>query len=176
MPNDISVEVRGLVETQRKLEQVAEDVHGKPMVDAMRKATLIVTRDAKLNLSKPTTGVKFPTINSGQLRNSITPEIRNKHNILQGVVGSNLKHAPYMEFGTGIPAGRPRHIPPLAAIQKWVSQKNRGGKTLNAYVIQQAIAKRGGLVPRRYLQRAFDDNKKKIQDLFDDTVKKIASK
>lgn len=173
----ISTEVKGLEETKRKLEQMAEDVHGKPMVDAMRQATLIVTRSAKQNLSRPTEGVKFPTVNSGQLRNSITPEVRLfRGNVLRGVVGSNLLHAPYMEFGTGIPAGRPRHVPPLRVLEVWVNQKNRGGKKLNAYVVQRAIAKRGGLIPRKYLQRAIDDNTPKIKELFEGTVKMIVNK
>jgi phage gpG-like protein len=174
--NNVSVEVRGLEETKRKLEQVAEDIHGKPMVDAMKKSTAIVTRDAKKNLSKPTIGVKFATVNSGQLRNSITPEVYTQNRVLKGVVGSNLKHAPFMELGTGIPAGRPKHVPPLRVLQVWVSQKNRGGKSLNAYVIQQAIARKGGLTPRRYLQRAFEDNQKEINDLFGKTVNAIVNK
>lgn len=171
-----SIEIKGLEETKRKLEQVADDIHGKPMVDTMKKSTALVTRDSKKNLSKPTIGVKFPTVNSGQLRNSITPEVYTTGKILKGVVGSNLLHAPFMELGTGIPAGRPRHVPPLRVLQVWVNQKNRGGKTLNAYVIQQAIARRGGLVPRRYLQRAFEDNQKEIQDMFGKTVKTIVNK
>ena len=173
---DISTEVKGLNELKQKMEQVAEDIHGKPMVNSMRKATLLVTRSAKLNLSKPTTGVKYPTVNSGQLRNSITPEIYTQRNILRGVVGSNLVHAPYMEFGTGTFAGKGRHVPPIYVLEKWVKQKNRGGKKLNAYVVQQAIARRGGLVPRRYLQRAVEDNTNQIQEMFENTVKIIVNK
>lgn len=173
----ISTEVQGLNELKQKIEQVAEDIHGKPMVDTMRRATLLVTRSAKINLSKPTVGVKFPTVNSGQLRNSITPEVKlARGNVLQGVVGSNLKQAPFMEFGTGIPAGRPRIAPPIRVLKVWVNQKNRGGKNLNAYVVQRAIYKRGGLMPRKYLQRAFDDNQKEIKEMFEGTVKIIVNK
>lgn len=170
----ISTEIRGLVETKERLEKWAENIHGKPMLDTMHRATLLVTRSAKINLSKPTVGVKFPTVNSGQLRNSITPEVKlSRGNVLQGVVGSNLKQAPFMEFGTGIPAGRPRTTPPIRVLKVWVDQKNRGGKNLNAYVVQRAIYKRGGLMPRKYLQRAFDDNVKEIQEMFEGTVKAI---
>lgn len=177
MANQIlSTEVKGANELKQKLEQVARDVHGVPMFNTMRRATLMVTRDSKLNLSKPTTGVKFPTVNSGQLRNSITPEVYSKNNILRGVVGSNLKHAPYMELGTGIPAGRPKHVPPYKVIQKWTEQKNRGGKKLNAYLIWKAIAKRGGLMPRKYLQRAFESNQREIQEMFGKTVSGIVNK
>lgn len=172
----LSTEIKGANELKQKLEQVARDVHGVPMFNTMRKATLMVTRSAKINLSTPTTGVKFPTVNSGQLRNSITPEVYTKNNILRGVVGSNLKQAPFMELGTGIPAGRPKHVPPIAVLERWVSQKNRGGKKLNAYLVQRAIAKRGGLMPRKYLQRAFNDNKSEIEDMFGKTVKGIVNK
>lgn len=172
----ISTEIKGALELKNKLEQVAEDLHGKPMVNTMRKATLLVTRSAKQNLSRPTEGVKYPTVNSGQLRNSITPEVYTQKNILKGVVGSNLKQAPFMEFGTGTFVGKGKHVPPLRVLKKWVEQKNRGGKRLNAYVVQQAIARRGGLVPRRYLQRAVSDNQNEIQDMFENTVKIIVNK
>lgn len=175
----ISTEIKGALELKNKLEQVAEDLHGKPMVNTMRKATLMIARDAKINLSRSTTGVRYPTVNSGQLRNSITPEVKTTRGIipvLQGVVGSNLKHAPYMEMGTGIPAGRARHVPPIWALKKWIEQKNRGGKKLNPYTVQRAIAKRGGLMPRKYLQRAFDKNKSDIEDMFGKTVSSIVSK
>lgn len=172
----IDTEVKGLKETKEKLEQVAEDIHGKPMVNTMKTATLMVTRSAKINLSRPTEGVKYPTVNSGQLRNSITPEVRNKWKTLQGVVGSNLKHAPYMETGTGVFVGKARHVPPISVLKRWVEQKNRGGKKLNAYVVQRAIAKRGGLRPRKYLQRAVDENQAEIQELFEKTVKIIVDK
>lgn len=173
---DISVEVRGLAEAKAKLEQVAEDIHGKPMVNTMKKATAMITRSAKQNLSKPTIGVKYPTVNSGQLRNSITPEVYSQHNILKGVVGSNVKRAPYMETGTGRFVGRPTHVPPIRVLKVWAEQKKRGGKSINPYVVQLAIKRKGGLHPRKYLQRAFEDNQKEIQDMFGKTVSGIVSK
>lgn len=176
MANDISIEVKGAKEAQEKLEQVAKDIHGKELFNTMTDATLIVTRAAKLNLSKPTEGVKYPTVNSGQLRNSITPQVYDKSNVLTGVVGSNLKHAPFMELGTGKFVGKARHTPPIEVLKRWVQQKNRGGKQLNAYMVQRAIAKRGGLRPRKYLQRAAEDNQDEIQRLFEKKIKIIVSK
>lgn len=174
--SDKEIEVKGLVEAKRKLEQVAEDIHGKPMVNTMKQATLIVTRAAKINLSKPTQGVKYPTVNSGRLRNSITPEILDKRGILTGIVGTNVKYAPYMEFGTGVFAGKSRHRPPIKALKTWTEQKNRGGKSLNPYAIQLAIYRRGGLVPRKFLQRAVQDSTPEIENLFEKTIKIIVSK
>lgn len=174
--NDISIEIKGLIEAKAKLEQVAKDIHGKELFNTMTDATLIVTRAAKLNLSKPTEGVKYPTVNSGQLRNSITPEVYDKSGVLTGVVGSNLKHAPFMELGTGVFVGKARHAPPLEVLKKWVAQKNRGGKALNAYMVQRAIYKRGGLRPRKYLQRAVDDNRAEIEGLFEKKIKIIVSR
>lgn len=156
MPLDI--DVRGLEEAKRKLEQVAEDIHGRPMVNAMRQATALVTRDAK----------RFAPVDTGALRSSITPEVRDNNRTLQGVVGSNKAYAPYMELGTGTPAGRPPHRPPVTALREW---SRRHG--ISAYLVARAIARRGGLEPRRFLQRAVEQNRERIIDLFNGTVRRI---
>lgn len=176
MPTSKEIEIRGLEETKRKLEQVAGDIHGKPMVNAMKKSVLLIERSAKINLSKPTEGVQYPTVNFGRLRNSITGEVYSKRDTLYGVTGTNVKHAPYMELGTGIPAGRPRTAPPYRVIKQWAEQKSRGGKKVNAYLAWRAIKKRGGLKPRKYLQRAFDQNKREIEELLDKTVSAVVRK
>ena len=90
---DVRVEVRGLRETQKKLEQVLNDLRGSPMLQAMRDATLIVERSAKL----------YAPVDTGRLRASITPEVRTGFgggDVIQGVVGSNVEYAPYQELGT----------------------------------------------------------------------------
>ena len=84
-----SVEVRGLKETQRRLTQAVRDINGPPVVNAMRNATLIVQRDAKINAP----------VDTGRLRASITPSVMTSP-VLQGVIGSNVVYAPMQELGT----------------------------------------------------------------------------
>jgi len=92
---DVSVEVEGLEEAQAKAEQVARDLRGPPFLQGMRDATLIVTRDAKVNAP----------VDTGRLRASITPEVRPHGPTVQGVVGSNVTYAPYQELGWTTPSG-----------------------------------------------------------------------
>lgn len=83
----VKAEIKGLREAQKKIEQVIKDLRGTPFLQAMRDATLIVQRAAKINAP----------VDTGRLRSSITPEIRNFNNVVQGVVGSNVEYAPKIE-------------------------------------------------------------------------------
>lgn len=158
-------EIRGLQETKNKLEQTARDIHGKPMVATFQKAVLLLTRDAKL---------KSP-VDTGRLRSSITGEVFTRSalfgHILTGVAGTNVKYAPYMEFGTGTFVGRKPHRPPVKYLEQWA----RRHKT-SAYVVAHAIAVRGGLKPRKFFQYAADQNRDKIRKMIEDTVSGIVRK
>ena len=92
----IRAEIRGLKEVQHKMEQLARDVGGTPMRDAMRTATLLVVRDAKINAP----------VDTGRLRASIVPEVRTLTGTVQGIVGSNVVYAPFQELGTKRMKGR----------------------------------------------------------------------
>ena len=88
---DITAEIRGLKELQRKTDQMVKDLHGAPILNAMRDSTLLVSRYARINAP----------VDTGRLRASILPEIRaSAGNEILGVVGSNVEYAPYHEFGT----------------------------------------------------------------------------
>lgn len=85
-----------------------------------------------------------------------------------GILVSNS----YMELGTGIPAGNPKvHWPPAAALEVWA---NRHGTT--GFLVARAIGRRGGLKPRKFLQKAFDQNREKIIELIGNGVSKIVRK
>ena len=86
----LGLEIRGLQALQAKAAQMIEDLHGKPMLDGMRKATLLVSKDAKI----------LAPVDTGLLRSSITPEVRQDGWTVLGVVGSNVFYAPYQETGT----------------------------------------------------------------------------
>ena len=140
MPDAIEVDIRGLEEAQRKAEQVVTEMFGPPMLEAMRDSTLYVQRDAR----------RYAPVDTGRLRASITPSIRSDKTGIQGVIGSNVVYAPYMELGT-----RP-HWPPISALETWARRHG-----MSAYQVALAIATRGTKA-RRYLQRAIEDNASRI--------------
>ena len=112
MPASISLELRGLKEAQAKAIQVATDLHGAPLVEAIRDCTLLVTR----------TGRTEASVDTGRYRASVTPEVRVHGEIVEGMVGSNVAYAPFTVLGS-----KP-HWPPIAAIQAWVHRKGLGGR------------------------------------------------
>lgn len=86
----IDIEVKGLKELQRKAEQMVKDLHGAPILDAMRDSLLVIERGAKQNAP----------VDTGRLRASITPVITSSGEDVEGVVGTNVYYAPFQEFGT----------------------------------------------------------------------------
>lgn len=158
----MSVQIRGLKETQRAMEQMVRDLDGHPMARGMRQATLMVQRDAKA----------FAPVDTGRLRASITPEVDRRGNELVGIVGSIVRHAPFMELGTGVFAGNPRHrMPPPEALDTWARRHG----IPSGFLVARAIANRGGLRPRRYLQRALERNAVAIFKLLGNTVGRIVA-
>lgn len=150
----MNADVRGLLETQRKMEQVIHDLDGGPMLAAYRRATLMVQRAAKL----------LAPVNTGRLRASITPQVSIHGRVIRGTVGTNVKYGPFVELGT-----RP-HWPPLSAVALWA---RRHGTT--AFIVARAIA-RHGTKAHRYLQGAFDQNVTAIQSLIGNAVVSIVEK
>lgn len=155
------VEVKGLVAAKKKMEQMAEDISGTPMADGMKQATLLVLRDAKENVP----------VDGGELKTSLTADIQVKADkTVQGVVGTNVAYAPYMELGA-----KP-HWPPISAgsiaasetsLAKWARRHG-----LVPYLVARSIARKG-LKPRKFLQNAFRKNRETIKKLIGGTVKGI---
>jgi len=155
-------DVEGLKEVQIKMEQVARDIQGNIFRGGMAKATLLVQRDAKRNAP----------VDRGPLRASITPEIISGPTVVQGIVGSNLKYAPYQELGT-----RP-FWPPWRPIYEWALRKVRGNRQAAGALAHRArisIATRG-IQAKRFLQRALEDNAEKVYQILGDVVGKIVEK
>lgn len=116
-----------------------------PLVDieqCLNKACLLVEASAK---------EKVP-VDTGALRRSITSEVNGK----EGIVGTNLSYAPYVEFGTGLFAsnGDGRKTP-------WSYQSADG---------EWHYTK--GMQPQPYLGPALEENKSKILDIFKEAIKK----
>lgn len=113
---------------------------------ALTKACLMVEADAKKNCP----------VDDGQLRQSITYEVKNK----QGAVGTNVEYAPYVHQGTGIYAvnGDGRKT-------KWSYQDEEG--EWHTTIGQQ---------PQPFLENALDTNKKNIQEVFKEEIKREVEK
>ena len=94
--------------------------------------------------------IKCP-VDNGLLRNSITHYIE-----LVGVVGTNVEYAPYVEFGTGIYSslGNGRQ-------DRW-KYKDAKGEWHSTI----------GQHPQPYLQPALEENRRKIEKMFKEQVKK----
>jgi len=154
MPADVQIEVTGWEETQEKMEQMVQDLEGPPFLEAMKRATMIVHRDAKINAP----------VDTGRLRASILPEVRAHGPVVQGVVGSNVLYAPFQELGT-----RP-FWPRKGALDVWARRHG-----VDVFLIERAIAMRG-IKAKRYLQRALEDNRQKIVDLIGKFVGRIVTR
>lgn len=147
MPKDWELELRQLKETQAELTRIAKDLVGPPMVEATRDATLLVQRGAR----------QLAHVDTGRWRASITPEVRVQGSDVVGVVGSNLKVAPFIHEDT-----RP-HWPPIAAILAWVHRKGIGGTPQGGGRIKRASATTEAgiafLIARRISQRGTKGDK-----------------
>lgn len=113
---------------------------------AMEQACILVENEAK---------IKCP-VDIGVLRNSITHYIEDNPNELVGVVGTNVEYAPYVEFGTGIYSslGNGRQ-------DRW-KYKDAKGEWHSTI----------GQHPQPYLQPALEENRRKIEKMFKEQVKK----
>ena len=146
MPVDVKVElsVADLEKIQKKMEQIVRDLRGGPALTAMKTATLGVQRRAKLNAP----------VDTGRLRASIWPSVKQSGNIITGVIGSNVEYAPYQEFGT---------------------YGSKGGYYvgLGAEKVREGRAGRKGLY---YMRRALEQSAKEIRRLLSRFVEQVVKK
>ena len=158
MTDDITVEVRGLEEVQKKMEQMVKDIRGGETLKAMKLATLLVQRTAVKNL-RPWRGPGTGGVDTGRMRASIAPQIKQMTRGISGVVGSNVSYAPYQELGT-----RP-HWVSKANIGQWAERHKLGFRAV--FVSGKAL---------KFLGRAFDSSQGKIKRFFDDAMQKVVNK
>jgi HK97 gp10 family phage protein len=104
---------------------------------AMRKACLLVERDAKKEAPKDT----------GALRRSITSKVTVRTGEITGTVFTPLEYAPYVEYGTGLFAenGDGRQTP-----WRYKDDKGQGHTT-------------SGQQPHPFLRPAYNKNKEEIK-------------
>ena len=113
------------LEGGKRLERAFKDprlVQG-PIREFLEKSGRTVEGKAKENV----------VVDTGRLRSSITTEVRTD----RAIVGSNVKYAPHVEFGT-----RP-HFPPLSAMQPWARRHGFPAGVRGAFMVARKIAQRG---------------------------------
>ena len=158
MTDEITIEVEGLDEVRKKMEQMVKDVRGGETLRAMKKSTLLVQRAARKNL-RPWRGPGTGGVDTGRLRASITPEIRTLSGTIVGAVGSNVSYAPFQEVGF-----RPHRVS-AANIGRWAERHGLGFRSV--FVTGKAL---------KYLQRAFDSSLPKIKGFFERAIAKMVNK
>jgi len=148
---EIKIELEGLKELRKEADRIVSDLQGPPMLQAMRDATMLVTRTAR----------QVATVDTGRYRNSIVPAVSTRANVVEGIVGSNLSYAPYVVLGT-----RP-HYPPLAALQVWARRHG-----ISARAVQRAIGRRGTKGDRSLI-RGIEENAPRIAQLLGQAVGRV---
>jgi len=164
--SEVKITTKGLREVQRKMEIVAKDLRGdegSPLVAAVAKSTLAVERVAKKKAPR----------DRGRLRASITPEIRTlAPKTIQGVVGSNLKYAPYQELGT-----RPFWAK-WGPLFRWAMRKEKGNVQAAGLLAGKArkAIRIAGVKAKRFLQGALEDRREQIKRIMDRALDAIVRK
>jgi len=143
--------VNGLDETEEDLERIQRELTGRPMLTAMRDASMLVAREAK----------RLSPVDTGRLRASITPDVRKVSSGYEGVIGSNVEYAPYVETGT-----RP-HWPPPGATATWARRHGMKEATLRFIIGTRGTRAHPYLVP------AFVNNADKIVRILERGVSAI---
>lgn len=155
MPQNFSIKVNGLEELQRKFARAGQIIekHNRP---TMKKAVDLTEGNVK----------SFAPELSGKLKSQIEGEIRGSGLEMEGAIAPSRSIGrdvyPYVvEFGRG------PGMPPVASIQE-----KMGVGPNEAYLIARAIGRRGHKA-FEYMKRGWEKSKDKVQDLFQDSLKKI---
>lgn len=156
-PTNDALDVQGMVEAQRKLEQTIADLRGDDFLQSLRDATMMVTRSAK----------QYAPVDRGRLRGSITPEIRKEGDNNVGIVGTTVKYAAAAELGSA------PHTPPWSAIKAWARRKGLDDKAAGAifhHIVEH------GTQGAAFFQQAYDDNQDAIVRKLGDAVGRIVQR
>lgn len=152
-----AVEVEGDDELLGKLHP---ELVGPPIRTMFHKWGVTTQGDARTNAP----------VNDNRLRSSIVYELGSGVIPEYVRVGTNARHGPFMEGGTGrlsditegpdntMPSGgHRRHWPPAEALEPWARKHGTTGKSVAFF-----IGRRGGLRPRRFLRGAFEHSQRRL--------------
>lgn len=138
----MDIEFKGLDNVLKAIEGVADI---SDLESAMGKACALVERTAKQIAPKDT----------GTLRNSIQSRVEKEGSSIKGIVFTPEEYAPYVEYGTGLFAeegGRKTG---------WAYEDEETGETIWTR----------GQKPQPFLRPALNDNRKKIIEIIEGSVK-----
>ena len=120
-------------------------------------------------------------MDTGRLRADLNTEMDKGTTPMWTSIGTTMEYAPYMEMGTGLFAedmqGAPKssgvHYPPAAALEGWAARHGFGAGPFHTELgwrlmsggqkVAYLIARRGGLLPRRFLRNALNESLSDIQ-------------
>ena len=137
----MSIEVEGLDGLVERLESLLD---AETLKAAMGRACAVVERSAKEKAPK----------GNGELRRSITSEVRQNGGEVEGVVFTPLEYAPYVEFGTGLFAekGGRKDVP-------WCYQDDEGEWHSTS-----------GMSPQPYMRPALNENREVIKRILKEAI------
>lgn len=137
----VDIYVEGLDGVLERLENIVDN---DKLTQSLKKACALVEREAKIKAPKDT----------GELRRSITSEVRQDGTDLIGVVFTPLEYAPYIEYGTGLFAeeGGRQDVP-------WHYKDDEGNWHTTS-----------GQRPQPYLRPALNENREEIKRILKEGV------
>lgn len=147
----VGIKIEGLAELEGRFRD-APGVVESEIKRAMNRSVQRVLADVK----------RETPVDTGRLRSSITGRTEGSGAEIRGIVGTNVKYAAYVEFGT-----RP-HWPPIKALEVWA---RRHGTT--AYQVALGIA-RHGTRAREMFRKGLESNVEWIKGEFEEVGERIA--
>lgn len=152
----MGLKVIGLEKLLKKLELMNGNVN-EALKQGILAGSLLVEKEAKLNV-KTSTGV---------LRESINHELIEGEKSIIGIIGTNVKYAPYIELGTG-PIGEANK--PEIAGKKNISYRDTPWVYFSEE--KQSFFTTSGQAGKPYLYPALANNKEQIKKLMSEAVTK----
>ncbi len=116
----------------------------------------------------------------GELQGSLKHENDGAWPVMTGHAGSDARHAPFLDYGTGAFAegpipGKGTHHPPPKYLHDWAERHGFGpnGGYIVSRIISRRAGARGGLHPRRYLRDAVEAMRPKVAQNFNEALTEI---
>ncbi len=141
-----------IVGAEKLEKKLSAELFKTPLAQAIKKATLFLEREVKKNTP----------VDTGRLRSGITNQIAPDF----GIVGTNVKYASFVEYGS-----KP-HWPPIAPLEAWASRHGMKGA---GYAIARKIAAKG-TAARQMFGKGFTALQGKIGEFVKDCGEAISVK
>ena len=150
----LSIKVEGLDKLVKKCHGNA--LLAKPLRGAFSKSVIYLESEVKEG---------WP-VDTGRGRASTTHKVDGAVIPLWGKVGTDVKYAPFVEFGTA------PHWPPLGAMQPWARRHGFPAGKQGAFLVARAIA-RHGTKGHYMFQKALEGGAGRVQGYFSAAAREI---